>query len=99
LIVWRSCIFHVQHSFEIRSKRFSALKFDLKIFRSAGVWLLPLPLALPGVWGLATKKRAWDSSHQAQNRRDLSARFDGIVPRDLSRVATMPMLANCKTAV
>jgi len=47
----------------------------------------------------APRKRAWDSSHQAQNRRDLSARFDGIVPRDLSRVATMPMLANCKTAV
>jgi len=27
------------------------------------------------------------------------ARFDGIVPRDLSRVATMPMLANCFSLV
>jgi len=45
-------------------------------------------------FGACPKKRAWDSSHQAKNRRDLSARFDGIVARDLSSVATIPMLAS-----
>jgi len=53
-----------------------------------------LGLGFMGFGAKPQKKRVRDISRQAQNRRDLSVRFDGIVARDLSSVATMPMLAS-----